>query len=292
MSNVTRAVIPAAGLGTRMLPATKSQPKEMLPIVDKPAIQYVVEEAVAAGIDDIIIVTSRGKATLEDHFDSTAELEEALVRKGKTAELDTVRRVAELADVHYVRQHAPLGLGHAVACARRHIGDHSFAVLLPDDLIESPTGLERMIAAHDEHHASVIALVEVTDEQIVSLGSVRPEPVSERLVRVHDIVEKPAFGEAPSNLAVIGRYIFTPEIFAAIDETKPGVGGEIQLTDAIGILNESQPVYGWQLAERRFDMGKKTEYLETIVEYALRHPEVGPAFRAYLTEVVRREGLT
>jgi len=291
MSTVTRAVIPAAGMGTRLLPATKSQPKEMLPIVDKPAIQYVVEEAVAAGIDDIVIVISRGKETLQDHFDTTAELEEALERKGKTAELEAVRAVAELADVHYVRQHQPLGLGHAVACARHHVGDHSFAVLLPDDLIESPSGLASMIAAHHEHEASVIALVEVTSEQIVSLGAVRPEPVSERLVRVHDIVEKPAPGTAPSNLAVVGRYVFTPELFEALDRTEPGVGGEIQLTDAIALLNEKQPVYGWQLAERRYDMGKKLDYLETIVEYALVHDEVGEPFRAYLAEVARREGL-
>lgn len=291
MSTVTKAVIPAAGLGTRMLPATKSQPKEMLPVVDKPAIQYVVEEAVAAGIDDILIVISRGKETLQDHFDTTAELEEALERKGKTAELEAVRRVVELADVHFVRQHQPLGLGHAIGCARHHVGDHSFAVLLPDDLIESPSGLQRMIAAHDEHDASVIALVEVTPEQIVSLGAVRPEPVSERLVRVHDIVEKPAPGTAPSNLAIIGRYVFTPQIFEALDRTEPGVGGEIQITDAIALLNEEQPVYGWQLEERRFDTGKKLDYLQTVVEYALAHGEVGPAFRDYLAEVARREGL-
>lgn len=291
MSKVTRAVIPAAGLGTRMLPATKSQPKEMLPVVDKPAIQYVVEEAVAAGIDDVLIVVSRGKETLQDHFDTTAELEEALERKGKTAELEAVRGVAELADVHFVRQHRPLGLGHAIACARHHVGEHPFAVLLPDDLIESPSGLTSMIAAHDEHDASVIALVEVTPEQIVALGAVRPEPVSERLVRVHDIVEKPAPGTAPSNLAIIGRYVFTPQIFEALERTEPGVGGEIQITDAIAILNEKQPVYGWQLAERRFDTGKKLDYLETVVEYALRHDEVGPGFREYLASVVRREGI-
>jgi UTP--glucose-1-phosphate uridylyltransferase len=279
-------------MGTRLLPATKSQPKEMLPVVDKPAIQYVVEEAVAAGIDDILIVISRGKETVQDHFDSTAELEEALKRKGKTAELEAVRAVAELADVHYVRQHQPLGLGHAVSCARHHVGDHPFAVLLPDDLIESPAGLAAMIAAHDEHDASVIALVEVSSEQIGSLGAVRPEPVSDRLFRVHDIVEKPPPGTEPSNLAVVGRYVFTADLFEALERTDPGVGGEIQLTDAIALLNEKQPVYGWQLAERRFDTGKKLDYLQTIVEVALRHDEVGAEFAAYLGEVARREGLT
>jgi UTP--glucose-1-phosphate uridylyltransferase len=263
----------------------------MLPVVDKPAIQYVVEEAVAAGIDDILIVISRGKEQVQDHFDSTAELEEALERKGKTVELAAVRSVAELADIHYVRQHHPLGLGHAVNCARHHVGDNPFAVLLPDDLIESPSGLTSMIAVHDEHDASVIALVEVTSEQIGALGAVRPEPVSDRLVRVHDIVEKPAPGTEPSNLAVVGRYVFTPELFDALDRTEPGVGGEIQLTDAIALLNEKQAVYGWQLAERRFDTGKKLDYLETIVEYALIHDEVGDDFRAYLARVARREGL-
>jgi UTP--glucose-1-phosphate uridylyltransferase len=252
----------------------------------------VVEEAVAAGIDDILIVISRGKETVQDHFDSTAELEEALKRKGKTAELEAVRAVAELADVHYVRQHQPLGLGHAVSCARHHVGDHPFAVLLPDDLIESPAGLAAMIAAHDEHDASVIALVEVSSEQIGSLGAVRPEPVSDRLFRVHDIVEKPPPGTEPSNLAVVGRYVFTADLFEALERTDPGVGGEIQLTDAIALLNEKQPVYGWQLAERRFDTGKKLDYLQTIVEVALRHDEVGAEFAAYLGEVARREGLT
>jgi UTP--glucose-1-phosphate uridylyltransferase len=289
--SVRKAVIPAAGLGTRMLPATKSQPKEMLPVVDKPAIQYVVEEAAAAGIEDVLVVISRGKESLQDHFDRTTELEEALEGKGKTAELEAVRRISDLAQVHFVRQHEPLGLGHAVGVARNHVGDEPFAVLLPDDIIEHPTGLQAMIAAHEERQASVIALVEVTLQQIASLGAVDPEQVDERLYRVRRIVEKPAPEDAPSNLAVIGRYVFTPQIFDALDRTTPGVGGEIQLTDAIAILNETQPVYGWRLAERRFDTGKKLDYLQTIVEVALEHPEVSGPFRDYLAEVAKREGL-
>jgi UTP--glucose-1-phosphate uridylyltransferase len=289
--SVRKAVIPAAGLGTRMLPATKSQPKEMLPVVDKPAIQYVVEEAVAAGIEDVLIVTSRGKETLQDHFDRTGELEDALEAKGKTDELEAVRRISELAQIHFVRQHQPLGLGHAVGVARNHVGDESFAVLLPDDIIEHPTGLQAMVAAHEERQASVIALVEVTLQQIASLGAVDPEQVDDRLYRIKRIVEKPPPEKAPSNLAVVGRYVFTPQIFDALDRTTPGVGGEIQLTDAIAILNETQPVYGWRLAERRFDTGKKLDYLQTIVEVALEHPEVSGPFRDYLAEVTKREGL-
>jgi UTP--glucose-1-phosphate uridylyltransferase len=289
MSTVKKAVIPAAGLGTRMLPATKSLPKEMLPVVDKPAIQLVVEEAAAAGIEDVLVVVSRGKESLQDHFDRTQELEDALARKGKADELDVVRRISELADIHFVRQHQPLGLGHAVGCARHHVGDEPFAVLLPDDLIESPEGLRAMIAAHEKVEGSVIALVEKTPEEMTQLGAVRPEPISDRLFRVHDIVEKPLLGEAPSNLAVVGRYVFTPELFDALDRTEPGQGGEIQLTDAFALLNQEQPVYGWKLAEVRYDTGKKLDYLQTIVEYALRHDEVGDGFRAYLTEVVARD---
>jgi UTP--glucose-1-phosphate uridylyltransferase len=290
-STVRTAVIPAAGLGTRLLPATKSQPKEMVPIVDKPAIQYAVEEAVAAGIDDVLIITGRGKETMADHFDRTLELEEALEKKGRQVELAAVREVAELAQVHFVRQHEPLGLGHAVAVARRHVGDRPFAVLLPDDLIESAAGLQGMIAAHDEYHTSVIGLMRTTAEDMTQLGCIRPEQIADRLYRVLDIVEKPALGTAPSELAVIGRYVFTPEIFDAIDATEPGVGGEIQLTDAIGLLNTTQPVMGFELPVRRFDMGKKLDYLKTTVELGLIHPELGVEFRAYLADLAQREGL-
>jgi UTP--glucose-1-phosphate uridylyltransferase len=288
---VRTAVIPAAGLGTRLLPATKSQPKEMVPVVDKPAIQYAVEEAAAAGIDDILIVTGRHKETMADHFDRTLELEEALEKKGKQAELDQVRQVAELAQVHFVRQPEPLGLGHAVAVARRHVGDRPFAVLLPDDLVESAEGLRGMIAAHEEHAASVIGLMRATPEELTQLGCIRPEAIADRLYRILEIVEKPPLGTAPSELSVVGRYVFTPEIFDAIDATEPGVGGEIQLTDAIGLLNATQAVLGYELPVRRFDMGKKLDYVKTTVELALLHPELADDFRTFLAEVARREGL-
>jgi UTP--glucose-1-phosphate uridylyltransferase len=290
-SPVRTAVIPAAGLGTRLLPASKSQPKEMMPVVDKPAIQYAVEEAAAAGIDDVLIITSRGKETMADHFDRTSELEDALEAKGRSADAQAIRQVSELAQVHFVRQHEALGLGHAVAVARRHVGDQPFAVLLPDDLLESPAGLSAMIAAHAEHGGSIIGLMQATPEELTQLGCIRGEPVAERLHRVLDIVEKPPLGEAPSDLSVVGRYVFTPQIFDAIDATEPGVGGEIQLTDAIGILNRSQPVLGYDLPVRRFDMGKKLDYLKTIVEVALTHPELADDFRSYLAEVADREGL-
>ncbi len=291
MAPVRTAVIPAAGLGTRLLPATKSLPKEMLPVVDKPAIQYAVEEAAAAGIDDVIIVTSRHKESMADHFDRTLELEEALERKGRSQDLESVRAVTELAQVHLVRQPQPLGLGHAVAVARRHVGDRPFAVLLPDDLVESPAGLVGMVEAHDSHQASVIGLMRATPEQLTQLGCIDPEQVEPGLFRVRSIVEKPPLGTAPSDLSVIGRYVFTPEIFDAIDATAPGVGGEIQLTDAIGLLNRTQPVLGYELPVRRFDMGKKLDYLQTVVEVALTHPEVGDDFRSWLGELARREGL-
>jgi UTP--glucose-1-phosphate uridylyltransferase len=291
MPAVRIAVIPAAGLGTRLLPATKSQAKEMVPVVDKPAIQYAVEEAVGAGIDDVLIVTGRHKEAMADHFDRTIELEEALEKKGRQAELDAVRQVAELAQVHFVRQHEPLGLGHAVSVARRHVGNQPFAVLLPDDLVESAAGLQGMIAAHEAHAASVIGLMRATPEELTQLGCIRPERIDERLHRVLDIVEKPPLGTAPSDLSVVGRYVFTPEIFDAIEATEPGVGGEIQLTDAIGLLNTTQPVLGYELPVRRFDMGKKLDYVKTTVEVALLHPELADDFRAYLAEVARREGL-
>ncbi|MSX95827.1 MAG: UTP--glucose-1-phosphate uridylyltransferase GalU, partial [Actinobacteria bacterium] len=234
VSRVTKAVIPAAGLGTRFLPATKAQPKEMLPVVDKPAIQYVVEEAVRAGIDDILIISGRGKRSLEDHFDRNVELEHFLEERGKDEALAEVRSIAELAEVHFVRQGEPLGLGHAVSIARKHVGDNPFVVMLGDDIMdERSTVLTDMMAVHDERDAAVIAVSEVSSDQISNYGSIDPEIISDHLVRLRGIVEKPSQNTAPSNLAVMGRYVFTPEIFDALDRVSPGVGGEIQLTDGI-----------------------------------------------------------
>jgi len=287
--DVRKAVIPAAGLGTRFLPATKAQPKEMLPVVDKPAIQYVVEEAVRSGIDDILIITGRGKRSLEDHFDRNFELEYYLEDRGKTEDLEDVRELAELADIHYVRQGEPLGLGHAVAVARKHVGDNPFVVMLGDDIMDerSPT-LENMIETYGRYGRSVIALAEFPLEEISSYGCVAPEKVSDQLVRVLDIVEKPAPEDAPSNLAVMGRYVFTPEIFDALDKVKPGHGGEIQLTDAIALLLAEQTVYGYVFEGGRYDIGKKLDYLRATVELALDREDLGPAFGDFLREVVDR----
>jgi UTP--glucose-1-phosphate uridylyltransferase len=259
-SSVTKAVIPAAGLGTRFLPATKAQPKEMLPVIDKPAIQYVVEEAVRAGIEDICIVTSSTKRSLEDHFDRNFELEHLLSSKGKKKEYDDVVALAELADFHYVRQGEPLGLGHAVSVARRHVGDSPFAVLLGDEFMRPEAGLlEGMIATHDEHGCSVLA-------------------------KVNGVVEKPKPEEAPSNLAVMGRYVLVPEIFDHIAELTPGAGGELQLTDAIGTLLAEQTVLGYTFSEGRYDTGQVLDYLKVIVEMAAGRPDIGPEFTAFLRD--------
>ena len=285
--SVTKAVIPAAGLGTRFLPATKAQPKEMLPVVDKPAIQYVVEEAVRAGIDDILIISGRGKRSLEDHFDRNVELESFLAARGKEADLESVRQLAEMAEIHFVRQGEPLGLGHAVSVARKHVGDNSFVVMLGDDIMdERSTVLTDMIAVHDERGDAVIALSEVSPEEISSYGCVDPVARDGHLVTLRGIVEKPAAADAPSNLAVMGRYVFTPEIFDALERVEPGVGGEIQLTDAIAMLMADHPVHGWVFDEGRYDIGNKLDYLRATVELAAGRDDLGPEFRKFLVGFV------
>ncbi len=281
--SIQKAVIPAAGLGTRFLPAAKAQPKEMLALVDKPAIQYVVEEAVQNGITDILIITGRGKESLENHFDRSLELEHHLERAGKHELLAEMRAIAQLADIHYIRQGEPRGLGHAVSMAHQHVGDQSFVVMLGDDIMHEKSGiLAGMLAAHDRHRASVLALKKVTPAEISSYGSVAATDLEESLVRVHDLVEKPTPEEAPSNLGVMGRYVLTPGIFEAIAQTKPGRGGEIQLTDAIKLLLGTEPVYGFTFTEGRFDVGNKLDYLRATVELALERDDLGPAFRAFL----------
>ena len=288
---VRKAVIPAAGLGTRFLPATKAQPKEMLPVVDRPSIQYVVEEAVNAGIDDILIITGRNKRSLEDHFDRNFELEYYLEQRGKHADVDEVQALAELADIHYVRQGEPLGLGHAVQVARKHVGDHPFVVLLGDDIMsERSPVLEGMLSIYEQYGRSVIALMEMPIEEISAYGCVKPERVADQLVRILDIVEKPQPAEAPSNLGVVGRYVFTPEIFDMLERVQPGVGGEIQLTDAIGMLLAAQTVYGFTFVEGRYDTGKKIDYLRATVELAIERDDLGPEFRAFLSDLVRERG--
>jgi len=289
---VRKAVIPAAGLGTRFLPATKAQPKEMLALVDKPAIQYVVEEAVRSGITDILVITGRGKRTLEDHFDRSFELEHYLAEGGKYEALAEMRAIAEMADIHYVRQGEPKGLGHAVSVARNHIGDQPFAVLLGDDIMHERAGvLDSMLGVFARFSRSVVAFKEVTSAEISSYGCATPERVEDNLIRVLDIVEKPSAEEAPSNLAVMGRYLFTPEIFDALEQVKPGKGGEIQLTDAIKLLLGEQEVYGWTFRDGRFDVGNKLDYLRATVELALEREDLGPDFQLYLVELVKRRGL-
>jgi len=289
---VKKAVIPAAGLGTRFLPATKAQPKEMLPLVDKPAVQYVIEEAVRADIRDILIVTGRGKRTLEDHFDRSFELESYLERSGKRDQLKQIREVSEMAVVHYIRQRDPLGLGAAVAVAEPHVGGDPFAVLLGDDIVAtSDPLLAKLIGIYERYGRSVIAVQEVAREDISLYGAVKPEFVEDDLARVLDIVEKPSKEEAPSNLGVIGRYVFTPEIFDAIRQTPPDSGGEVQLTDAIALLARQQAVYAFVFDGVRYDIGKKLDYLRATVELAVDREDLGPAFRAFLADFVQRKKL-
>jgi UTP--glucose-1-phosphate uridylyltransferase len=293
MSIVRKAVIPAAGLGTRFLPATKSSPKEMLPVVDKPAIQYVVEEAVQAGLTDILIVTGRSKRAVEDHFDRNFELEHYLEQSGKDDLLKQVQFASDLADIHYVRQRDPLGLGHAVSVARHHVGNEPFAVLLADDImVDDGRLLRSMVDLYSEHNASVVAVQEVEPEEISSYGCVDPAGVArDGVVEIRRMVEKPPVDEAPSNLAIIGRYVFSADIFDALDRIEPGRGGELQLTDAMALLLESQPFYGYTCQGGRYDVGQKLDFLRANIELALDRPDLGPAFSAWLTEFVKQRGL-
>ena len=287
-SQITKAVIPAAGMGTRFLPATKSQPKEMLPVVDKPSIQYVVEEAVAAGLTDILVITGRGKRAIEDHFDRNFELEHYLEQSQKLDLLAEVQVVNDLADIHYVRQRDPLGLGHAVSVARHHVGDEPFAVLLADDIMVDDGALLRsMIDVYEREDASVLALLEVEPHEISAYGCAETDDAGEGLRRVRGVVEKPRAEVAKSNLAVIGRYVFTPGIFDALDRITPGVGGELQLTDAIGLLLDTEPVFGRVFTHGRYDIGQKLDFLRANIELALDRPDLGPELADYLRALVR-----
>ncbi|KRV50006.1 UTP--glucose-1-phosphate uridylyltransferase [Wenjunlia vitaminophila] len=294
-SRISKAVVPAAGLGTRFLPATKATPKEMLPVVDKPAIQYVVEEAVAAGLPDVLMVTGRNKRPLEDHFDRNYELEEQLARKGDESKLARVQESSDLAAIHYVRQGDPRGLGHAVLCAEPHVGDQPFAVLLGDDLIDPRDPLlTRMIEVQERLGGSVIALIEVDPSQIHLYGCAAVRATEEDgVVRVTDLVEKPGPGEAPSNYAVIGRYVLDPGVFGEIKQTQPGRGGEIQLTDALRMLaqrtDQGGPVHGVLFTGRRYDTGDRGDYLRAIVRLACEREDLGPDFRSWLRTFVAEE---
>jgi UTP--glucose-1-phosphate uridylyltransferase len=289
MSNrVRKAVFPAGGLGTRFLPATKVIPKEMLALVDKPIIQYGVEEALASGIEQIIIVTGRGKSTMEDHFDLSFELDATLEKRGKHELLQASRGVATMARVSYVRQKEPLGLGHAVLCAKHLVGDEPFAVILPDDVIDAQTPcLKQMIDVFDQKHGSVLATMTIDGPSISAYGVLAgaPDPQNPRIYNCTGMVEKPKFEEAPSNQAIIGRYVLTPRVFELLEQTKPGAGGEIQLTDGIKALLKEEKVFGYNFEGERYDAGDKFGMLQATVEFALKRPEFAEKFRTYLKDL-------
>ncbi len=288
LAKVRKAVFPAAGLGTRFLPATKAQPKEMLPLVDKPLIQYGVEEAIHSGIQNMIIVTGRGKTAIEDHFDVSFELEQLLESRGKKDLLAVVRNVSDMINVAYIRQREALGLGHAVLRAKELVGQESFAVVLSDDVIASETPcLRQLLDIHEFFGAPVLAVMEVPKESLSSYGVVDADPVAhngpkDRLFRIRDMVEKPKPSEAPSNLAIIGRYVLTPEIFDCITQVEPGSGGEIQLTDGLKQLLRSRPIYAYRFEGTRYDAGDKLGFLKATVEFALQRDDLGGPFREYL----------
>ncbi|MGG3907180.1 UTP--glucose-1-phosphate uridylyltransferase GalU [Geobacillus stearothermophilus] len=289
MKKVRKAIIPAAGLGTRFLPATKAMPKEMLPIVDKPTIQYIVEEAIASGIEDIIIVTGKGKRAIEDHFDNAFELEQNLIEKGKYDLLEKVKEPSKV-DIHYIRQKEPKGLGHAVWCARNFIGDEPFAVLLGDDIVQAETPcLKQLIDQYEQTLSSVIGVKRVPDNETHRYGIIDPLEQHGRRYQVRQFVEKPAPGTAPSNLAIMGRYILTPEIFLFLEKQEAGAGGEIQLTDAIQKLNEIQRVFAYEFEGKRYDVGEKIGFIKTTIEFALQNDELREDLIQFMEQVLKRE---
>ncbi|MBT2718157.1 UTP--glucose-1-phosphate uridylyltransferase GalU [Bacillus sp. ISL-57] len=291
MKKVKKAIIPAAGLGTRFLPATKAMPKEMLPIVDKPTIQYIIEEAVASGIEDIIIVTGKGKRAIEDHFDNAFELENNLMEKNKFELLEKVQAPSKV-DIHYIRQKEPKGLGHAVWCARKFIGNEPFAVLLGDDIVQAETPcLKQLMNEYDKTLSSVIGVQTVPKEETHRYGIVDPSNQNGRRYEVNNFVEKPAQGTAPSDLAIMGRYIFTPEIFMFLEKQELGAGGEIQLTDAIQKLNEIQRVFAYDFEGKRFDVGEKLGFIQTTIEFALQNNEIKNSLLEFLKEVFEKESV-
>jgi UTP--glucose-1-phosphate uridylyltransferase len=281
---IRKAVFTAAGLGTRLLPATKASPKEMLPLVDKPIIQYVVEEAVASGIEQIIIVTGRGKRAIEDHFDVAFELEYYLNKKNDMEALREVRKISDLANtVTYIRQKEPMGIGHAILVTKEIVGDEPFAVLFPDDLIDSSTPcLQQMVQVYERYKSSVLAVQQVEPSAVSRYGIISPKCIEDRVYQVVDLVEKPKVEEAPSNLGIVGRYILTPEIFECLERTEPGAGGEIQITDGLRLLAKKQTIYAYEFEGTRYDTGNKLGFLKASVEMALKRPDLGKDFRAYL----------
>lgn len=283
---VTKAIIPAAGLGTRFLPTTKAQPKEMLSIVDKPTIQYIIEEAVAAGIQDIIIVTGRNKRSIEDHFDRSIELELELEKNGKTEMLDMVRQISEMANIHYIRQKEPRGLGHAILTARHFIGDEPFAVLLGDDVVASKQPcIGQMIDVYNEYKTSVLGVQKVPHEVVNKYGIVDCKHIDERVYKVKDLVEKPNVEDAPSDIAILGRYIITPAIFEYLETQDAGAGGEIQLTDGLRRLAQNEAMYAYDFKGHRYDVGTKMGFIQANIEFALRNPELKDSMREYIAQL-------
>ncbi|MGH9750612.1 MAG: UTP--glucose-1-phosphate uridylyltransferase GalU, partial [Candidatus Polarisedimenticolia bacterium] len=290
---IRKAVFPAAGLGTRFLPATKAQPKEMLPLVDKPIIQYVVEEAVASGIRTVIIVTGRGKSAIENHFDHACELEDLLERRDRHDLLRAVHAISDMVDISYIRQKEPLGLGHAILVTRDLVGDEPFAVFLADDVIDSPVPVMRqLVEVYQRHGTSVIGVERVSRDRTRDYGIVAARPKGDRLYRVTDLVEKPSPEDAPSDLAIIGRYVLTPEVFDHLEKTTAGRGGEIQLTDALRSLLRQQPIHAWRFSGHRYDTGDKLGFLKATVEFALGRDDLGAPFRSYLRSLDLGEAAT
>jgi len=280
---VRKAIIPAAGLGTRFLPATKSQPKEMLPIVDKPTLQYIIEEAIESGIEEILIVTGRSKKSIEDHFDRSVELELELEQKGKKEMLKMVQDISNMVNIHYIRQKEPKGLGHAIHCAKSFIGDEPFAVLLGDDIVDADTPcLKQLINTYDEYKTSVLGVQQVDKEDTNKYGILDVKHIEDRVYKVKDMVEKPNIEEAPSNIAILGRYIITPAIFDILENQEPGKGGEIQLTDALKTLASQEAIYAYDFEGRRYDVGDKLGFLEATVDFALKRPELRDGFLEFL----------
>ena len=280
---VKKAIIPAAGLGTRFLPATKAQPKEMLPIVDKPTIQFIIEEAIASGIEEILIITGRNKKCIEDHFDKSIELEMELEKSGKSDLLELVRDISDMVDIHYIRQKEPKGLGHAIYCAKTFVGNEPFAVMLGDDVVDSKVPcLKQLIDCYSEYNTSILGVQKVPEDQVDKYGIVNGRFIEDRVYKVNDLVEKPSPEEAPSNIAILGRYIITPEIFKHIENTKPGKGGEIQLTDALKSLITQEVMYAYEFDGKRYDVGDKLGFLQATIEYALKKPELRENFVKYL----------
>lgn len=288
MKTVKKAVIPAAGLGTRFLPATKAQPKEMLPIVDKPTLQYIIEEAVASGVEEILIITGRNKKSIEDHFDKSVELELELENKGKTELLEIVRNISNMVNIHYIRQKEPKGLGDAIYCARYFIGDEPFAVMLGDDIVDNEGGkpcLKQLIDAYEKYETTILGVQEVAKEDTDKYGIVNGSKVADDVYKVKDLVEKPDPEKAPSNIAILGRYIITPEIFDILSELPPGKNSEIQLTDALEELSEKRDMYAYVFEGKRYDLGDKHGFLQATVDFALKRPDLRDDFLEYITKV-------